>query len=403
MEYALSELFTLQMGKTPSRDNSSYWKKSENNWISIADLTNSGKYISNTKETLSDSAVAESGIKKIPANTVIMSFKLSLGKVAITEKEMYSNEAIMAFIDKGVEKISPEYLYYLLRAKDWSKGTNKAVMGATLNKATLSTIKIQLHEYDNQLEIVNMLNRVSSSIDFRKQQLTKLDELIKARFVEMFENNTYPKVKVSTVCDFITKGTTPPNDLISEEYSSDKVPYLKVYNLSFNGELLFDTAPQYISENIHNGMLARSKVYPNDVLMNIVGPPLGKFSLVTDEFPEWNINQAIAIFRAKEKINPKYLLSALMQPEVLNPFLRQAVGIRQLNLSLSQCRDLEIFLPPLSLQNQFADFVAEVDKSKLLAGSAAAHKPFDIGFFSQKHCATPCKRGIISSKHVIFH
>ena len=59
MEYALSELFTLQMGKTPSRDNSSYWKKSENNWISIADLTNSGKYISNTKETLSDSAVAE--------------------------------------------------------------------------------------------------------------------------------------------------------------------------------------------------------------------------------------------------------------------------------------------------------------------------------------------------------
>ena len=185
MEYALSELFTLQMGKTPSRDNSSYWKKSENNWISIADLTNSGKYISNTKETLSDSAVAESGIKKIPANTVIMSFKLSLGKVAITEKEMYSNEAIMAFIDKGVEKISPEYLYYLLRAKDWSKGTNKAVMGATLNKATLSTIKIQLHEYDNQLEIVNMLNRVSSSIDFRKQQLTKLDELIKARVVEL--------------------------------------------------------------------------------------------------------------------------------------------------------------------------------------------------------------------------
>ena len=193
MEYALSELFTLQMGKTPSRDNSSYWKKSENNWISIADLTNSGKYISNTKETLSDSAVAESGIKKIPANTVIMSFKLSLGKVAITEKEMYSNEAIMAFIDKGVEKISPEYLYYLLRAKDWSKGTNKAVMGATLNKATLSTIKIQLHEYDNQLEIVNMLNRVSSSIDFRKQQLTKLDELIKARFVEMFGD---PRCKI---------------------------------------------------------------------------------------------------------------------------------------------------------------------------------------------------------------
>ena len=310
----------------------------------------------------------------------------------------------------NVFSVSPEidqqYLYYYLKSSATLYRIKEVATGSVRDNLRLSMLydfMIELPSLDVQRQIVSNLDLLASIIRQRNQQLTKLDELIKARFVEMFENNTYPKVKVSTVCDFITKGTTPPNDLISEEYSSDKVPYLKVYNLSFNGELLFDTAPQYISENIHNGMLARSKVYPNDVLMNIVGPSLGKFSLVTDEFPEWNINQAIAIFRAKEKINPKYLLSALMQPEVLNPFLRQAVGIRQLNLSLSQCRDLEIFLPPLSLQNQFADFVAEVDKSKLLVGSAAAHKPFDIGFFSQKHCATPCKRGIISSKHMIFH
>ena len=262
--------------------------------------------------------------------------------------------------------IESEYLYYVVKYMH----LEKYFSGATIPHIYFRDYKTEefnLHDKMEQREIVSTLKRIEAIISNRQEQLTKLDELVKARFVEMFENNTYPKVKVSTVCDFITKGTTPPNDLISEEYSSDKVPYLKVYNLSFNGELLFDTAPQYISENIHNGMLARSKVYPNDVLMNIVGPPLGKFSLVTDEFPEWNINQAIAIFRAKEKINPKYLLSALMQPEVLNPFLRQAVGIRQLNLSLSQCRDLEIFLPPLSLQNQFAAFVAEVDKSKLLA------------------------------------
>ena len=267
-------------------------------------------------------------------------------------------------------EIDQQYLYYYLKSSATLYRIKEVATGSVRDNLRLSMLydfMIELPSLDVQRQIVSNLDLLASIIRQRNQQLTKLDELIKARFVEMFENNTYPKVKVSTVCDFITKGTTPPNDLISEEYSSDKVPYLKVYNLSFNGELLFDTAPQYISENIHNGMLARSKVYPNDVLMNIVGPPLGKFSLVTDEFPEWNINQAIAIFRAKEKINPKYLLSALMQPEVLNPFLRQAVGIRQLNLSLSQCRDLEIFLPPLSLQNQFADFVAEVDKSKLLA------------------------------------
>ena len=215
-----------------------------------------------------------------------------------------------------------------------------------------------------QKSIAEILSKMDSLISLRKQQIAKLDELVKARFVEMFGDDIYPKVKVSRVCDFITKGTTPPNNLISEKYSSDKVPYLKVYNLSFTGKLLFDTAPQYVPENIHNGVLARSKVYPNDVLMNIVGPPLGKFALVTNEFSEWNINQAIAIFRAKEKVNPKYLLFALMRPEVLKPFLRQAVGIRQLNLSLAQCRDLEIYLPPLSLQSEFAAFVECVDQQK---------------------------------------
>lgn len=142
------------------------------------------------------------------------------------------------------------------------------------------------------------------------------------------------------------------------------MPYLKVYNLSFAGELLFDNEPQFISKDIHNGKLSRSKVYPNDVLMNIVGPPLGKFSLVTDEYEEWNINQAIAIFRAKERIEPKFLLVALMQPSVLRPFLNQAVGIRQLNLSLEQCRNLEFPLPPIDEQKKFAAFVAQTDKSK---------------------------------------
>ena len=307
MEYALSELFTLQMGKTPSRDNSSYWKKSENNWISIADLTNSGKYISNTKETLSDSAVAESGIKKIPANTVIMSFKLSLGKVAITEKEMYSNEAIMAFIDKGVEKISPEYLYYLLRAKDWSKGTNKAVMGATLNKATLSTIKIQLHEYDNQLEIVNMLNRVSSSIDFRKQQLTKLDELIKARFVEMFGDpklNPYrfPCNSLSTYITFLTSGSRGWS-----QYFTDSGEYFITIKNVKNCKITLQDV-QYVAPP-DNAEAKRTKVQKNDLLISITAD-LGRTGVVTEEIANHGayINQHLTCIRLEdEQVNPLYV------------------------------------------------------------------------------------------------
>jgi type I restriction enzyme S subunit len=364
MEYALSELFTLQMGKTPSRDNSSYWKKSENNWISIADLTNSGKYISNTKETLSDSAVAESGIKKIPANTVIMSFKLSLGKVAITEKEMYSNEAIMAFIDKGVEKISPEYLYYLLRAKDWSKGTNKAVMGATLNKATLSTIKIQLHEYDNQLEIVNMLNRVSSSIDFRKQQLTKLDELIKARFVEMFgdpiQNEKCWEIKSLFDLGYCKNGMNFHKGDHGVEihclgvgdfkdrstiHEVENLPFVALNELPDPDYLLQDGDIVFVRSNGNKELVGRClAIYPANAPVTYSGFCI-RYRLTSEE------------------ASVAYLLRVLKADSVRKKMAGRGANIQNLNQqTLSQ---LAIPLPPLSLQNQFADFVAEVDKSKV--------------------------------------
>ena len=145
MEYNLDELFDLKMGKTPSRNNHEYWGTKRNKWISIADLSKCRKYIKTTKEYLSDSAVEESGISLIPANTVVMSFKLSIGKTAITAEPMYSNEAIMAFIDKHVIDLIPDYVYYMLSGQDWDVGTNKAVMGKTLNKATLSKMKVFIH------------------------------------------------------------------------------------------------------------------------------------------------------------------------------------------------------------------------------------------------------------------
>ena len=180
----------------------------------------------------------------------------------------------------------------------------------------------------------------------------------------MFKGGQYPVVKAQDVCHFITKGTTPKADAIFSKPFEDSIPYLKVYNLSFDGSMLFFEEPQYIPKSVHDGFLARSKVYPNDVLMNIVGPPLGKFALVTDEFPEWNINQAIAIFRAKEAVHPQFLLHALMQPDVLGPFLEKAQGVRQLNFSLEQCRNLEFPLPPINEQRAFVAYVQQSDKSK---------------------------------------
>ena len=295
---------------------------------------------------------------------ILISVRAPIGAVNYASETCCIGRGLAA-ITPNLNRVSSEYIFWLLKGKNAelnSKGTGSTFKA--INRKALEEIQIPAISLEEQAAYAANLEAVYKIIQMRQQQLSVLDDLTKARFVEMFGCGKYETVKASDVCDFITKGTTPPGDEIVEDYKEGLIPFLKVYNLSFSGELLFDTTPQYISREVHDGKLARSKVYPNDVLMNIVGPPLGKFSLVSDEFAEWNINQAIAIFRAKEQVLPRYLMAALMQPDVLRPFLEQAVGIRQLNLSLEQCRNLEFPLPSLEEQRVFVDFSAKIDKSK---------------------------------------
>ncbi len=277
--------------------------------------------------------------------------------------DAYQRTYIIESNNKSV--LSVPYLYCFL--DKYVETLRKQSIGGVIKYIKLGNLteaQIPLCSIEEQSDIVKKLKKVNALINDRKTQISKFDKLVKARFVELFDNSNYPIVKAEDVCDFITKGTTPPTDEIYAEFDDNRVPYIKVYNLSFDGSLLFDDEPQFIDKTVHNGKLSRSKIYPNDVLMNIVGPPLGKFSLVTDEYPEWNINQAISIFRAKKEVLPRFLLSALMQPSVLEPFLKQAVGIRQLNISLEQCRNLQFPLPPIGAQNEFATFAEQIDKSK---------------------------------------
>ena len=236
MRVKLKDIFDLQMGKTPSRSNLEYWNTTDYKWISIADLTKTSKYIFETKEYLSKSAIKDSGIKVIPANTVVMSFKLSIGKTAITKEDMYSNEAIMAFKDKHVINIIPEYIFYLFKYKNWEECSNKAVMGKTLNKATLSEIEVEICSIEKQRQIVNILDKIMSAVDGRKQELQLLDELIKARFVEMFGDPVKnPKGwEVVTIGDIVTEvryGTSKP------AVEGGKYPYLRMNNLTADGHL----------------------------------------------------------------------------------------------------------------------------------------------------------------------
>lgn len=297
---------------------------------------------------------------------LIARYGASLGKILTGLSGAYNVAMTKAVPNEAV--ISKKFLYYFLCSDTFQNcilnvGVRAAQAG--FNKEDLSNIELYCPDLSIQNKICKILELVDVLINKSNLQLDELDLLVKSRFIEMFGESNYPLVKACDVCDFITKGTTPNTKEIYENYTDERIPFLKVYNLSNTGKLLFKNKTQYIDNSVHNGELSRSIVFPNDVLMNIVGPPLGKFALVDDSFPEWNVNQAIAIFRAKREILPLYLLYSLMQDDILSPFLQKAVGVRQLNISLEQCRELQFRLPPLNLQHNFSVFAQQVDKSKL--------------------------------------
>jgi type I restriction enzyme S subunit len=137
------------------------------------------------------------------------------------------------------------------------------------------------------------------------------------------------------------------------------VPYVKVYNLTFDGNLDFSVNPTFVDVATHRVFLARSTVLPGDVLTNIVGPPLGKVSIVPKTHPEWNINQAIARYRPLNGLLGTYLsfvLSSMTFVEWAKARSKATAG--QFNLTLEICRDAPIPMPPIAEQARIAERTA---------------------------------------------
>lgn len=364
IEYRMDEIFELQMGKTPSRGKQEYWVSKGHKWISIADLSKCGKYISETKEYLSDEAVNESGISLIPANTVLLSFKLSIGKVAITAEPMYSNEAIMSFRDRQVVELLPEYIYYMFLGKDWDSGTNKAVMGKTLNKATLSAIRIKVHDISKQREIVRVLSKVDELIVARQQQLAKLDELVKARFVEMFgdpmiNSMHWPIYELSEYIQFLTSGSRG-----WAKYFTDEGEYFITIKNVKNCKITLDDV-QHIAPP-DNAEAKRTKVQAGDLLISITAD-LGRTGVVTQEIAEHGayINQHLTCIRLNQSVVlPLYVAYYMESDAGKKQFqLKNQTGVKA-GLNFNSIKTLKVMVPPLEKQRSFVSFVEQVEKTK---------------------------------------
>ena len=366
MKIKLRQAFDLQMGKTPARNRPDYWS-GDRKWISIADIGNTGKYITETKESITEAGIEGSGIKVVPQGTVIMSFKLSIGKTAITSEDMYTNEAIMAFIDNGKFAVDTDYLYHLCCGTNWTAGTNKAVMGLTLNKATLLEKEIPLPDINEQLEIANKLDKIDAIIAERQQQLALIDQAVKSRFIELFGDPVsnsmgLPTEPMTTVCAIID-GDRGKNYPKQDEFSdTGYCLFLNAKNVTATGfsfeNRMFITKEK--DDALHNGKLERG-----DVVLTTRGT-LGNLAFYDDSVPFENvrINSGMVILRMKKSVMTEVFFMEQFKLQLQSIKGKIASGSAQPQLPISTMNKIRILLAPMALQEQFAAFVEQTDKSK---------------------------------------
>jgi type I restriction enzyme S subunit len=208
----LREICEVNIGRTPARNRSDFWGDGHA-WLSIADM-NQGRDLLTTKETITDLAIRECNCRPAEPGTVLLSFKLSIGKVGIAQIPLFTNEAIAALPIQDRTHLCAEYLYWALQSVDLTLGLDRAAKGLTLNKAKLLEIEIPLPPLAEQRRIAEVLDRAEALRAKRRAALAQLDSLTQSVFLDLFGDPAtnpkgWPRKPAGEIGRVIT-GNTPP-------------------------------------------------------------------------------------------------------------------------------------------------------------------------------------------------
>ena len=284
-----------------------------------------------------------------------------VGKAAFVENDL--SMAFGAFCKVVRPKICcPKYIGHFFDSPYYRKRISASSAGANINNIRnehIDEIDIRFPSTDEQKQISAVLDKVSDLITLRKQQLAKLDELVKARFVELFRECEERK-QLEEYASLITKGASPKWQGV--DYCEEGTLFVTSENVR-EGYLDFSKR-KYLDDKI-NEIQPRSILKRNDILINIVGASIGR-AAVYDCDEVANINQAVALVRVDySQINQTYLMTFLNSPQAIEMYGKMKKGGARDNLSLQNIADLQIPVASMELQNQFATFVEQTDKSKL--------------------------------------
>ena len=295
------------------------------------------------------------------ANTVIIGRKGNINKPIFVDEPFWNVDTAFGLEAKR-DILLPKYLFYFCLHFDFER-LNKAVTIPSLTKADLLEIEIDLPTVDVQADIVEKLDSINRLISLRKQQLAKLDELIKARFVEMFgdilSDNNLPLVNISELAEI---GSS--KRIYANEYVDKGIPFYRSKEIRELGSGLKPSVELFITEDRYNEIKEKYGVPKiGDILVAAIGATIGYSWIVNTDTPFYYKDGNLILLSIRDNVNPIFLNHTI--GILIEDFKNKGVaGSAQLALTIEKLEKMMVVNPDTTLQNQFAEFVNQVDKSK---------------------------------------
>ena len=360
MRVKLGDICEIVSRSTPKTNIEEYWD-GDIKWITPAELNDETYIITDSVRKITELGVKKTGLTPFPKGTVILSSRAPIGKVAIAGCEMYCNQGFKNLICS--EKIDNRYLYWFLKGNtEFLQSLGRGATFKEISKTIVANIEINIPDKSVQTQIVDNLEKTSQIIRLRKQELSKLEELVRARFVELFgdENNSknWSIVHIEDVADVQVGVVIKPS-----QYYTDESNGIKAFrSLNVGAGFIKDSDWVYFTAEGHQKN-SKSILRENDLLIVRSGAP-GTACVVTEDYVGCNAIDIIIAHPNCEKVNPYYLCTFTNMPHGKKQIVEGTGGAAQQHFNVGKYNKLQLMLPPKELQDKFVEFINQIAKSK---------------------------------------
>ena len=363
MKVKLGDIFEIGSGGTPSKSHPEYYKGNIP-WVKTGDLKS--EYLYEVEDFISEEGLKNSSAKMYEENTVLIAmYGATIGATSILKLSACTNQACAAF--KENEKVIPEYLYYFLRSQK-ERFVKDGVGGAQPNISAgyLKKVEMEIPLLENQKEIIGILDKTSEIISRMDQEIRLLDNLIKARFVELFGDavDNPMEWEKKQLQDIVTDDCTISYGIVQTGNDQDVgVPVFRPVDIVNRTPKLEEL--KKTTEEISN-KYKRTVLKGREMLIT-VRANIADTCIVGEEFKGCNVGRGIVPIRTKEDIMVLEFLKYLIDSKHLNDDIKsKAKGITLIQLNMEDLREVELIIPPVERQKSFVEFAKQVDKSKFM-------------------------------------